>query len=258
MIDFLTNINLKKNSLTKNELKACEAIMENLLYVQKYTFTELSEKIGITKASILRFCQKIGYSGYNEFKFDCIRYVNSTNNIANREHSENSTSISRITKLYCDVLPLIENMVTEKQIYKLISMIKNARRIFAIGIVNSAVIARQIRYAFLMFGISIEVIDSVEHLKSIDLTLANEDLLIVISVSSKSDIVRETFKTKENINFKTCLITMNGQSPFLEDSDHYITLPSVSSLKTQSLLDSIPVYSVFIEILIYYFSSKNC
>lgn len=253
MDDFLTNINLKKNLLTKNELKACEAIVENLVYVQKYSFTELSEIIGISKASILRFCKKIGYSGYNEFKFDCIKYVNSLYNI-NESEENHKSKISKITSLYSNVFSLIDKTVNEDEIINLIQLMKKARKIYALGIVNSAVICHQLRYAFLMYGICIEVVSSLDELQTLDLTLNENDLFIIISVSSKTDIVKMAFKLKENIGLKTCLITMNTQTPLIKQSDITIILPPVSNLKNQSLLDSIPTYTVFVEILLYYYS----
>ena len=48
--------------------------------VQMYSLTEMSEKIKITKTTILRFTQKMGYSGYTEFRYDCVKYVNSLSN----------------------------------------------------------------------------------------------------------------------------------------------------------------------------------
>lgn len=64
-----------KKTLIKNELKACELILIDIDYVQRYSLTEMSERIDITKTTILRFCQKMGYSSDIEFKYDC--YVHS-------------------------------------------------------------------------------------------------------------------------------------------------------------------------------------
>lgn len=98
-MDFLSNINLKKNTLTKNELKACELILMDLNKVQMYSLTEMSEKIKITKTTILRFCQKMGYSGYTEFRYDCVKYVNSLSNAERVLHQLQKLLLLRKLKL---------------------------------------------------------------------------------------------------------------------------------------------------------------
>ncbi len=110
-MDFIKNIQLKKNLLTKNELKACESILDDLILVQELSFTDLSEKIGSTKASILRFCKKVGYTGYNEFRFECIRYVNSLNNISEEKSSDTLTDIRKVSNIYSSVMELMEKVI---------------------------------------------------------------------------------------------------------------------------------------------------
>lgn len=224
--------------------------------IQRFTFTELSEQISITKASILRFCKKIGYSGYNEFKFDCIKYVNSIKNIAiENTNTPLMTNIGKVSNLYSDIIKLMEKVIDEKEILKLVEQIKVAKRIRAVGVVNSSLTCLQLRYAFLMFGVEISVVQSLEELKTIDLMLKEDDLTIIFSVSAKHDIVYKAIELTKNCNGTLSIITMNSESKHREIADSFIVLPSVSNLKNQSLLDSVPLFSVFIEILIFYYSA---
>lgn len=254
-MDFLTNIHLKKHLLTKNELKACDAILDNILLVQRLSLAELSEKIGITKSSILRFCKKVGYSGYNEFKYECIRYVNSIHNVPNCIEEQVQTHITKVGNMYSNVLNLMDKVVDEQEVKKLVSLIKKAKKIRAIGVINSSLACLQLRYAFLMFGVDIDVITSAEELKAIDLCIGPEDLIIIFSVSAKSDYIKNAIEYSKNVGAKLALITMNIESQWRSEVDAFITLPSISNLKGDSLLNSVPIFSVFIEILIIYYNS---
>lgn len=254
-MDFLTNIKLKKHLLTKNELRACDEILDNILLVQKLSFTELSEKIGITKASILRFCKKVGFSGYNEFRYECIKYVNSIHNVDTDDKDEIKTHITKVGHMYSDILNLMNKVIDEEEVKKLIKFIKSSRRIRAVGVINSSIPCQQLRYAFLMFGIEIDVINSVDELKAIDLSIGSKDLTIIFSVSAKSECVKNAIDYTKNVRGKTALITMNVTSEYRNDVDIFITLPSVSNLKNESLLNSVPIFSVFIEILNVYYNS---
>ncbi|MGL5978065.1 MAG: MurR/RpiR family transcriptional regulator [Erysipelotrichaceae bacterium] len=256
MEDFMTNINLKKNTLTKNELRACEAILDHLTEVQTNSFTELSDSIGVTKASIMRFCQKIGYSGYNEFKYECVKYVNSIDHLPDAPLQQHHTAMEKVTSVYAELLPLIHKTTAEEHVLHLISLIKQARKVYAVGVVNSSLICMQVRYAFLMFGYDVAVISSEEELRTIDMILNEEDLLLVFSVSATSNIMKLIHKVKENQQVKLALVTMNPEPAHLENYEEIIYLPSASNLKSQSLLDSVPIYTVFVEILIYLFHKQ--
>ena len=90
-MDLMDTIKLKRSALTKNESKACDMICEDLKLVQNCSIQELSEKIGVTKTTIMRFTQKMGYSGYSEFKYAVISYVNSSEN---KDGNEESSAVS--------------------------------------------------------------------------------------------------------------------------------------------------------------------
>ena len=66
----------------------------------------MSEKIKITKTTILRFCQKMGYSGYTEFRYDCVKYVNSLSN-AERVIEDENEKIMNVEKIYMDTIKLL-------------------------------------------------------------------------------------------------------------------------------------------------------
>ena len=252
-MDFLTNIHSKRNTLTKSELKVCDLILENLIHVQRNSFSELAERIDMTKPTILRFCQKIGYSGYNEFKYECIKYVNSTSQMQSVEN-EPIEKIEKIVNKYHDILKLLPKFVKDSEMTGIVERIRSARRIRIVGVVNSSVSAWQLHYALLMFGIETSVFDSEEKLHTIDMCVQEEDLFLIYSVGAKSSIVKYAYQLAESGNAKTILITMNPDTEYLKRSTEAVVLPSITNLKSQSLLDSVPILAIFNEILIYYLS----
>lgn len=257
-MDFMSNINIKKSTLTKNEMKACTLICEDLSRVQYLSLSELSDEINVSKTSILRFAQKMGYSGYSEFKFDCIKYVNSLANAEDNYHNENDTAVMRIGKQYIDVINLMQYTIDEQELLKLVSFIKQSRLVRCAGVINSSVTANQLRYALLMFGYEASVMNDSEELHAIDMVTNKNDLIIFLSASGrKSQMGDSIMQLKEQSGCKVALITMNASSPYKEAFDNFILLPQVASLKTKSLLDSVPIYSVFVAMLNTYLSAES-
>lgn len=63
-------------NLTENEILLFNYILDNEKYVAKMSISELSEKVHVSTSSISRFCQKIGFDGYSEFRFSVNENLN--------------------------------------------------------------------------------------------------------------------------------------------------------------------------------------
>ena len=248
-MNFMENIQLKRSTLTKNEAKACDMICADLKLVQNYSIQELSDHIGVTKTTIMRFTQKMGYSGYSEFKYAVINYVNSPENSS----TEETDGVAAAENIYADTIRLIHHALDESGMKKLAGQIIQARTVYLAGMINSHVSAIQLYYSLLMFGIRATVLDSGEAAKSVDMCVGQNDLVIVYTVSGKSSINRVLEELKENTGCRIVMITSSSNSSF---ADETIVLPSLS-VQRGSLLENVPVYSVFNAILANYISQEK-
>ena len=58
-----------KHNFTKSENKIYEYILSNPNQVLYHSLTELSELSGVAEATVLRFFRKLGFKGFQDFKF---------------------------------------------------------------------------------------------------------------------------------------------------------------------------------------------
>lgn len=249
-MDIMANVQVHRSLLTRNELKACEAICSDLSKVQTSSLVELSEQIHVSKATILRFCQKLGYSGYSEFRYDVIREVN--------QHPEQKSSpaanhMERVENVYSSTIQLIHSTVKEESIRQLIASIRKCRRVYTAGEINSSLPAIQIRYSLLMFGIDPTLLVCGDDVKSVDLAVGRNDLMILYTVSGRSAIVEKARALHQLTGCRLAVITMNAKVMEEGWADQCIVLPSMS-VSSKSLLENVPIFTVFNEILLYYLS----
>jgi len=54
-------------SMTVTEKKVADYVLQNLAFIPTLSIKELSLLIGVSEASVLRFCKTIGYQGYRDF-----------------------------------------------------------------------------------------------------------------------------------------------------------------------------------------------
>ena len=59
--------------LTQREKKIVDFIRENGDSFLNDTITDFSEKVGVSDATIVRFCKHLGYKGYQDFKLHAAR-----------------------------------------------------------------------------------------------------------------------------------------------------------------------------------------
>lgn len=92
MIDFNLSEHIL-SSLNQKELDLLKFIYLNSSAIARQTIQQFSNSVHVSSSSILRFCKKIGFSGFSELKYN-IR-TKSSNSSSCREKA---TSLENITK----------------------------------------------------------------------------------------------------------------------------------------------------------------
>ena len=156
-----------------------------------------------------------------------------------------------------DTIKLLHYTLKDEDLKLLANMIITARKVRCVGEINSEVTCLQLKYALAMYGIDADVLPGTANVKAIDLITNHQDLLIVMSASANSHIVKEAYNLKENNGCKIAIVTMNPSTSLESESDLFLLLPSVAPLKNKSLLDSVPIYSIFVEILLHYLNEND-
>ena len=49
------------------------------MYLNYFPLVTAAYKMNVSKSALLRFCQKCGYDGFSEFKYEVSRYLHSGN-----------------------------------------------------------------------------------------------------------------------------------------------------------------------------------
>lgn len=63
-----TRIDNMRSELTGSENQISDYIIENIKIAKTYTSVELAAASGVSQSAIVKFCQKLGYKGYSEFR----------------------------------------------------------------------------------------------------------------------------------------------------------------------------------------------
>ncbi|GAA6427265.1 MurR/RpiR family transcriptional regulator [Dielma fastidiosa] len=247
----IEKMELSVPNLTKSEHQVYECITKNPESVEKYTILQLARHFNISKSSIMRFCQKLGYSGYSEFRFDYIRDLHSS--VFNDK--SNQTILGQATDIYSHAVNEL-NALDEDAILSLCSEIKKRDYIYCIGSGKSYLPCLLMNYNFIRLGKKIITFDTGILYNDLSKILEKDDLIILFSVSgSRKVLQKEILEFKE----KKChivLITCNPNSKIIHDVDQIIVLPTV--LKNEkALIGSSALFIIFADIITSYYINHN-
>ncbi|MBQ6907866.1 MAG: MurR/RpiR family transcriptional regulator, partial [Clostridia bacterium] len=146
MTDILTLIKDKREILSKSHKKVADFILNNPEKTAYMTASKLSAKTGVSEATIVRFAEKLGFSGYPIFQKSLLSYVKGKLTSIQRmeltyEKMAEGSVLDRVLK--SDIMHIektLEN-IDKDQFEKAANAISSAKRIYITGVRSAAALA---------------------------------------------------------------------------------------------------------------------
>lgn len=235
-----------KSNYTKSEKIIYEWIKKKPSTVVKDSIESLAEEISTSKAAIIRFSKKIGYSGFAEFKFELSRYIIS----GIRENKNENMDISRsITSLYAGYIKQINDFIDLKNIKTIAKTLSNARRVKILGKNRTGLSALQFRYRLTKIGFDAEAITDGILMNQMQESLTKGDVVLIFTTRAEDLQYYELIKNISKNGVTTIVVTCT-ETKLIKQSNYHILLPSIENASTSSFLDNQTIMFVFIEILL--------
>lgn len=204
----------------------------------------VAKKLFVSMASLTRFAQKCGYSGYREFVYD---FSQNSNVRVNQDKT-----VQNILHQYQQILTNGYHIIDEKLISQVVHKMLQTTQIFVYGIGSSGIAAHEMQYRFTRLGLRIEAIQDNQLMKINRVNLHSDVMLIGLSLSENKYVVKE-LKIAKMRGAQTVLITSNGnQQPEAGQKfvDYQINVPSIVKLEMGNVVS--PSFPLLLAIDIFY------
>ncbi len=175
---------------------------------------KIAKKIHVSGASLSRFAQKLGFTGYREFIYEYKKCLNIKDDISDKHEI-----YSGITKDYYSIIKKNLGLIDQKTIERVTDIIIKSKRIYIYGLGHSGFCANEMKFRFLRLGISIDAITDY-HLMKFNSSVIDENCLVIgISISGQTENIIDSLKISKRNGAKTIMITANnlGQKEDLVD-----------------------------------------
>lgn len=211
------------NKLTKSEEKVGRYVLNNMGNVVHMTVKLLSNETNVGETTVLRFCNKIGYKNFSDFKLSLSKDLFELESIKNT--NEMGQFESYIYKSMFNIKNTIEQ--TYKQldfevIQKVAELLKIAKRIIFIGSSASGLTSEYAQNKFIKIGKTIEYYSD-NHMELMNCsTASSNDVIVAISSSGLTKDTVNAAAVAKSSNAKIITITNSEKNPLTKYADHCI------------------------------------
>lgn len=245
-MNIFDTIELKKPTFTKAEMKVCEAISKDYVIVFHHSSNSLAEELHVSQASISRFCKKLGYDGYNEFRYALYDSVHTTR--------PDSSSMS---KADCAkrIIDLLTKQAQDGEYDHFVELLYEADYVFTTGVHRSSLPARLLAIELNMFKRFAVFRDNDEW--SDWPRLSGKSLVVCCSEQGstfRSGI--ETLNAEGKNKPYTVLVCTNTKHPLRRYFDEVVWLPNSMNQNLPERVEPAVIYSIFVDIVISMLAEK--
>lgn len=201
---------------TKSELRIIEGIRKmdknSLIYM---SITELASALDVAEATILRFCRKLDYRGFQDFKLNLSQEIGG-------EVLPAASPARRIADDMTDAILETYKQIDYNECLEIARKILEARRVCAFAVGASSVATLEMRFRLLRAGIILDA-PTDSHIQSIAAANFDErDFLVLISISGSTKDILHVAEIAKNAGATILAITNYNKSPLARYADHLL------------------------------------
>lgn len=209
-------ISAQKSIATNKERKLIEGLEnicpDKLVYM---SITELATQLKVAEATVVRFCKKLGYNGFQDFKLNLSKELGTA-------QSDMSSPVERIARQMTDAINATAQGVDYEKCLKIAEKLIGARSIGAFGVGNSAVTAMEISNVLARIGIHVTMTPDPHMQAMIASNMGQDDVVILISVSGSTKDIIDVAEIARKNGVKIVVITCYDHSPLAKYGDYVL------------------------------------
>lgn len=240
------------DKLTPGFRKLADFVMDHTLDVAFLTATELSRRVGVDPATVVRFAQEIGYSGFRELSAEIKRYVRDRVTASYRRVSEAESTEELLRGLVDNANQNLQYFVTTDlaSVVEALEVLRGAKRIWCTGEYAGYDLA-----GFFAEKLSAQGLDAIAFRPSIASSstvlarMAEGDVLLVFVNDDGSVDAGHVVLLAHDRGVRTVTITSSGVALPARHSDVTVIVPYQSPASVPSFGTLLQVTSLIYEAL---------
>lgn len=224
----IVTIKLKeyKKKASPTEQSIIDYILEKPEETSRLTIHQLAERTFTSSSSIIRLCQKNGYTGYKEFIKELIyeqgiRENYKEKSITDLNRTDDTESIIfKVTHKNILSLEETQMILDPKIVDKCIQALSECNRLYIFGIGASQIVAQDAKQKFMRID-KMALVSEDSHVQMVySRTMTKQDLAIIISYSGRTEEMLRCAENAKKNGATVISITKIGETPIGNLADY--------------------------------------
>lgn len=229
------------SKLNETDLEIWHVVKENCHEIPQMTIDQLAKLANVSRTTISRFVNKIGLSGYSEFKV-----------LMNIDNTSKPTFDSRVYEDACtSIIQYIEEQKV-KNYEGVCHLLFESERIFVYGSGDiQSTVGRQMKRMFASCGELIYNVEGSTFDKSLFDVITDKDVVVLISLSGNNEAIIDVAKTLKLKGAKVISFTefKNNTLSDLSDEKLYISSKDLNFIEHHPSYKLTMLYFIMMELL---------
>ncbi|AWH77008.1 MurR/RpiR family transcriptional regulator [Clostridioides difficile] len=221
-MNLIDKLDINRKKLSTNEISLLNYFLKNSEKINQKKIKDIANETFNSTAYIVRFCQKLGFSGYSEFK-NFLVFSYSNRNERNKEFTKSQSDI------FTDVMDT-QNLINVENIDMCLNEIHNSKHIYFFGVGSSRLVCTEMSQRFSAIGVNVKYYDDSTLMYLAASNITKDDLVIAVSMSGETAQV-----------IKACNIAKTNQVKVISLTN--ISVNSLSNIADIKLFVSSPQYN---------------
>lgn len=262
--DIIDRIRMNKDNITKSQRALAEYIIQHPEHVGLLTISELANNVGVSDATVVRFCNSQGYKGYSELgkvMQRAIRYELSTigrfNLAQERVWQKDKPGGSVFEHVVSTELENIRRMaesVSKADFYLAVEWLEEADHVVIVGAMGSESLSRYFHYAAAKILPSVKLVNSLGASDSDFLKLlTRQSLVILLAFPRYPKTTLQVGQIAKETGCRVVSITDSHHSPVVQVSGLVLQV----SVSVNSIVDAYAAPTILINALVSELSERH-
>ena len=219
-----TRIDNMRSELTGSENQISDYIIDNIELAKTYTSVELATASGVSQSAIVKFCQKLGYKGYSEFR---IAMNEAATKRAQRRYIHDQIGIEdspetimlKIAQNSKNAIDSTMDVNNPDVLREAADCLSSSSKIILLGIGASALVAMDFFHKLLKIDKHV-IFDLSSHVQLASIaTLKPDDVVFAVSYSGESKEIIVAAEQARRKGAKLISLTRYSKNTLVEISD---------------------------------------
>jgi RpiR family carbohydrate utilization transcriptional regulator len=253
MNTFLSLIERQAADCSKAELKVAQFVLSDARLVLRMSIAELARHVGVSEPTVIRFCRRLGYSGFRGFKDELLAQSGNMDSVLHQTITENdpvSEAVSKVLESCTRTLLDVSHLARSLPFEPAAAMLTKAKQIVFAGLGASGFVAQDAQHKFFRLGIPCRTaLDTPTILQSAAIAQPGEVFIFISQTGEWPELVNALDRCRAQ-GVSTLAFTRRGselaaRADLVFDCEvgenTHVYTPMNSRLATLALLDALQV-----------------